>query len=89
MIWKIEISERAAKKIKKLDPVTRKRIQAKLMFIANLDYPQGQAKPLSGNLVGLWRIRVGDYRVICTFEEKNIIIFLIDIGHRNDIYNAY
>ena len=46
-------------------------------------------KPLSGNLVGLWRIRVGDYRVICTFEEKNIIIFLIDIGHRNDIYNAY
>ncbi|MBE3061911.1 MAG: type II toxin-antitoxin system RelE/ParE family toxin, partial [Cutibacterium acnes] len=43
-------------------------------------------KPLTGDLSGLWRYRIGDYRLICTLNDDRLIILALSIGHRRDIY---
>ena len=44
------------------------------------------ASPLAGEMSGLWRFRVGDYRVICNIDRGNLIITAVAIGHRKEIY---
>ncbi|EGF75734.1 toxin-antitoxin system, toxin component, RelE family, partial [Cutibacterium acnes HL099PA1] len=43
-------------------------------------------KPLTGDLSGLWRYRIGDYRLICTLNDNRLTILALSIGHRRDIY---
>ena len=75
----IEWTELAKKKLKKLDPVVRKRI---LSSVSNL--PHGDIKALSGPLKGYFRLRVGKWRVIFKKFGKNFII--VDIRHRESAY---
>ncbi|WP_156422988.1 type II toxin-antitoxin system RelE family toxin [Amygdalobacter nucleatus] len=55
--------------------------------IAKYDDPKLQGKALTGNLAGLWRYRVGDYRLICLIENHTLLILVLDIGHRRDVYD--
>ncbi len=50
------------------------------------DNPRSTGKALQGNLSGYWRYRVGDYRVICQIHDAKLIILVIDLGHRKDVY---
>ncbi|NLJ71143.1 MAG: type II toxin-antitoxin system RelE/ParE family toxin [Clostridiaceae bacterium] len=86
MAWKIEFSPRAFKAFNKIDKSSAIRILAKLEEISNLKDPKETGSPLTGILSGLWRYRIGDYRVICSIEYETIVIFVVDIGHRRDIY---
>ncbi|MDR3346095.1 MAG: type II toxin-antitoxin system RelE/ParE family toxin [Campylobacteraceae bacterium] len=52
-----------------------------------LENPRSRGKALVGNLSGLWRYRVEDYRLICKIEDNHFIILVIEIGHRNSIYD--
>ncbi|MFZ2727376.1 MAG: type II toxin-antitoxin system RelE/ParE family toxin [Methylococcaceae bacterium] len=54
--------------------------------LPNLDNPRQMGKALTGNFKGLWRYRIGDYRVICEIIDNELIIVAIEIGHRKDIY---
>ena len=54
--------------------------------LAQLDDPTTPCKALSGPLTGLWRYRVGDYRVILDIDRGNVAIVAIDLGHRSEIY---
>ncbi len=54
--------------------------------IGKLDDPRSRGKALTSNLVGLWRYRVGDYRVICDINDRELLILALDIGHRREIY---
>lgn len=66
MTWTIEYAVSVQKPVSKLDPQTRKRIRSYLEEkIGKLDDPRNQGKALTGSLSGLWRYRVGDYRIIC------------------------
>jgi mRNA interferase RelE/StbE len=38
------------------------------------------------NLAGLWRYRVGDYRLICRLEDNKLVVLVLKIGHRRDVY---
>lgn len=86
MAWKIEFLPRALRALKKLDPPTRRAILDALAEISELSNPTSRGKPLSGNLRGLWRYRVGNYRVICSIEHDELVILAMDLGHRSTIY---
>ena len=68
--------------MRKLDRQVSKRITAKLREISQLDDPRSIGKGLTGNLAGLWRYRVGNYRIICDIEDAVLVILVIDVAHR-------
>ena len=55
--------------------------------VRNLDDPRSRGKGLSSNLAHLWRYRVGDYRIICDIQDDKIIISVLRIAHRKEVYD--
>ena len=74
------------KKIKKLDRQVAKRILERLYGLAFLEHPQERCKPLTGPLVGLWRLRAGNYRVMLDIRTDVLVIVALDVDHRSRIY---
>lgn len=62
------------------------RILDELDEIAALDDSRSRGKALVGNLAGLWRYRVDDYRIICNIEDEVLVILVIDVAHRREVY---
>ena len=54
--------------------------------IAPASDPRSYGKPLTGPLGNLWRYRVGDFRVICSIEDEVLLILVVEIGDRKDVY---
>lgn len=86
MNWEIDLSPDAAKWLRKADPQTAQRIRAALRAIVTLDSPRNRGKALTRGLAGLWRYRVGDYRVVCDLQDARLVVLVIDIDHRSSIY---
>lgn len=87
MAWRIELTASAEKSLSKLDRTAAKRITTFLRErVASADDPRSSGKALAGQLAGLWRYRVGDYRLICEIEDGKLLILVVTIGHRGDIY---
>lgn len=87
MIWKVEFDNRARKELRKLDSQTQVRILKWLrQTIATDEDPRRTGKSLNGRMKGLWRYRVGNYRIISQIQDENILILVVRIGHRGDIY---
>lgn len=86
MPWKIKFSDRAEKQLRKLDKATAKRILKYLKENVVSD-PKAVGKYLKGNLADLWRYHIGDYRLICVFEHGELVILVLEIGHRREIYD--
>ena len=87
MAWTVEYAESVRKPVSKLDPQTRARIRSFLEEkIARLDDPRSQGKALTGPFRGLWRYRVGDYRIICDLVDGRLVILVVKIDHRSNVY---
>ncbi|WP_386689418.1 type II toxin-antitoxin system RelE/ParE family toxin [Lonepinella sp. MS14437] len=89
-IWTVLFADSAKKQLTKLmkkNPEQAKRIISYLKEVSRLDDPTDRGKPLVGNLSGLWRYRIGDYRVICQINNNELIITTVDLGHRREIYH--
>lgn len=86
MAWRIEIDKDVQRSMKKLDRNIAKRIIAKLREVSQLEDPRSTGKALVGNLAGLWRYRVGDYRIVCDIEDEVLLILVIDVAHRSKVY---
>ena len=85
--WLIEITRTATKQITRLDRQAQKSIQRFLRErLTPADDPRQWGKPLHGEKRGLWRYRVGDYRLICDIQDEKIIILVLELGHRKDVY---
>ncbi len=86
-MWTIEWERKALKDAKKLDKSARQRIVNYLEERILVDQnPYQFGKPLKGNKLGLWRYRVGDYRILCQIEENRLVVLVVAVGHRKDIY---
>ena len=83
-MYEILITEPAKKFLKKLDKNIKKRILDKIEELA--DDPK-KGIPLVGNLSGLWKLRIGDYRAIYKIFHDKLIVSVIKIGHRKNIYD--
>ena len=89
MTWKIEWDDRARKELRKLDSSVQKEILSYLRLrIMEANNPRVFGQSLSGNKAGLWRYRVGNYRVICKIEDDILVVFVIGVGHRKEIYES-
>jgi mRNA interferase RelE/StbE len=85
MAWKIEFAESAAKALGKLDKTMANRI-IKFLKERVEPNPKSVGEALQGNLAPLWRYRVGDYRIICDISDTTLVVTIVKIGHRKDIY---
>lgn len=83
---KVRLTDNFKKQLKKLDRSVSKRVYAFLDNLESLENPRSKGKALIGLLSGLWRYRVGDYRIICKIEDNNLIVVALEIGHRKHIY---
>ncbi len=85
--WQIEFEPAARKELKKLGNVSAARIIKTLEErIATLDDPRDLGKPLVGDWSGYWRWRMGDYRVIAKIVDKRIVILVVRVAHRREVY---
>lgn len=88
MTWQIEFDRRAQKEFQRLDRPARERI---LRFLTERiepsTDPRSLAEPLAGDaFAGLWRFRVGDYRLIAHFEDEVFLVLILRISHRRAVY---
>ena len=85
--WTIELKQTAEKQIRKLDRKAQESIISFLRGrVETADDPRQWGKPLRGEKRGLWRYRVGDYRLICDIQDDRIVVLVLAVGHRKDIY---
>lgn len=83
---KVIFSDKARKEFLKFDKPIQKQIQTFIVKLQKMQDPYSSGKALAGNLVGLWRYRVGDYRLICEIKNDTILVTVLHIAHRKDIY---
>jgi mRNA interferase RelE/StbE len=88
MAWKIEVSPAAERELNKLDVQQTRRILKFLHErVAKLDDPRSVGKALQGPRIGeFWKYRVGDYRLICKIEDDRVVVLVLRVGHRKEIY---
>ncbi len=88
MAYGVELSESADRELGKLDAQHRKRILKFLQErVAKLDDPRSIGKALRGSRLGeFWKYRVGDYRLICKIEDTRLVVLVLRVGHRKEIY---
>jgi mRNA interferase RelE/StbE len=87
MAWKIEFDPAALKELSKLDkPVEQRILRFLRERVARLDDPRQIGASLEGALSGLWKYRVGDYRIICSLEDARLVVLVLRIGHRREVY---
>jgi mRNA interferase RelE/StbE len=87
MIYELKYEAKAVKQIKKLDPATRKLIKSWFeKNLLNTDNPRQHGKGLTGSLSQYWRYRVGDYRILAEINDTEIVIIIVEVGHRREIY---
>ena len=83
MIYELKYEAKAVKQIKKLDPATRKLIKSWIeKNLLNTDNPRQHGKGLTGSLSQYWRYRVGDYRILAEINDTEIVIIIVEVGHR-------
>ncbi|MCW6680342.1 type II toxin-antitoxin system RelE/ParE family toxin [Aerococcaceae bacterium NML130460] len=87
MTYRLVLSEGARKQIKKLDKhvglMLANEMKKRLDGLSN---PRQHGKALIGDKKGLWRYRVGAYRIICDIQDDKLIILALEVGHRKNIY---
>ena len=87
MSWELEFDRRAIRELKKLSHNAKQEILGYLQSrIATEENPRRFGKELKANLSGLWRYRVGDYRIICKIQDEKLVVLVIAVGHRRDVY---
>jgi mRNA interferase RelE/StbE len=85
--WRVEISPRAERRLGKLAGRDRARILRFLAErIATAEDPRRVGKALSGPPPGLWRYRVGDFRVIVRIQDERVTVLVLELGNRREVY---
>ena len=87
MSWIYKFDQRALKELKKLGKQAQQEIVAYLdERVVNEADPRRFGKDLKADLVGLWRYRVGDFRILCQIVDGELLVLVVAVGHRKDVY---
>jgi mRNA interferase RelE/StbE len=84
--YTVTLSPAAERQLRKFDPHTRRRIQAALDLLADNPRPPA-AKQLVGG-AGEWRVRTGDYRIVYEIEDDVLLVLVLTMGHRREVYRT-
>jgi mRNA interferase RelE/StbE len=87
LAWRIDYTATAINRLRKLDkPLAKRIVEYMDMQVAVLENPRSAGKALTGPMGGLWRYRVGDFRVICEIQDGVMRVLVIELGNRRDVY---
>ena len=86
MTYEIALAPSAARQLRKFDPQVRRRIQAGLELLATEPRPPAATRLVGGS--GEWSVRTGDYRIVYEIEDDRLLILVLRVGHRREIYQA-
>jgi mRNA interferase RelE/StbE len=84
MTYRIQLAPAAVRQLRKLDPTARRRIQAAIELLADQPRPSGAKKLVGGD--GEWRVRTGDYRIVYEIRDEVLLVLVVAVGNRRDIY---
>jgi mRNA interferase RelE/StbE len=83
--YPIEVAPAAVRQLRKLDRAAQRRVQAAIELLATEPRPSGAKKLVGGD--GEWRVRTGDYRVVYEIHDTVLLILVVAVGHRREIYD--
>jgi mRNA interferase RelE/StbE len=87
LAWSVEFQLTARKQLAKLNKNVQVRIVDFFRYrVAVAENPRRLGKPLKGDKGEVWRYRIGDYRAICRIEDARIVVLVLQLGHRKEIY---
>jgi mRNA interferase RelE/StbE len=85
MAWQVIFTKKAQKQINFLDMAIQSRLKKAIVEKLMLN-PALYLEPLAGELGGYYKFRMGDYRLICTKENEKLIVIVVELGHRKEVY---
>ncbi|MFZ0530144.1 MAG: type II toxin-antitoxin system RelE/ParE family toxin [Propionicimonas sp.] len=85
MTYRVEVAAAAVRQLRKLDRPAQRRVQAAIELLAVEPRPSGAKKLVGGN--GEWRVRTGDYRIVYEIHDNVLLVLVVAVGHRREIYN--
>ena len=84
MAYTVEVAPAADRQIRKLDRETQRRVLTSLEKLGHEPRPQGSVKLQSAE--DLYRVRVGDYRIIYEISDRRLLVLVLKVGHRSEVY---
>jgi mRNA interferase RelE/StbE len=88
LAWTVEISDVAERQPRRLDRPVQKRLLDWLDDrLEGCKNPRHFGEPLRGGRAGLWRYRVGDYRIICEIQDERLVVLALAVGHRREFHS--
>ncbi|WP_366180257.1 type II toxin-antitoxin system RelE/ParE family toxin [Actinomyces timonensis] len=84
MTYRIELSPAALRQLRKLDGRARRRVQAAVELLAQEPRPVDAKKLVCGS--GEWRVRTGDYRIVYEIDDGVLVVLVLAVGHRREVY---
>lgn len=88
--WTAEFKPKAFKEFKKFDRKIQERVFNYIDFLINdCEHPRVVGKAMTGTLKKLWRYRTGDYRILCELQDNVMVILIVDVDHRKDVYDIH
>lgn len=85
MTYRVEVAPAAVRQLRKLTPDARRRVQAAIELLADQPRPNAAKKLVGGD--GEWRVRTGDYRIIYEIRDDVLLVLVLAVAHRRDIYH--
>ena len=86
MTYHVSLAPAAERQIRKLDPPARRRVQAAIELLAEQPRPPAATRLVGGG--GEWRVRTGDYRIVYEIDDGVLLVLVVAVGHRREIYRA-
>jgi len=83
--WSIETTHQFDREFKKLDRPMQRRVLRYLKDVEGLEDPRQRGKGLTANHTGVWRYRVGDYRILAQLIDNTLTVLALRVGHRRDV----
>ena len=87
MTYSVELAPAAARQLRKLDPSARRQVQGAIELLAQQPRPSAAKRLVGGD--GEWRVRTGDYRVIYEIRDHILLVLIVAVGHRREIYRRH
>jgi mRNA interferase RelE/StbE len=82
--YEVRLAPAAVRQLRKLDPPGRRRVQAAIDLLAEDPRPPGARQLVGG--AGEWRVRTGDFRIIYDIRDGELLVLVVTVGHRRDVY---
>ncbi len=86
MTYTVTLAPSAARQLRKFDPVVRRRLQAAIELLAVDPRPPAATRLVGGS--GEWRVRTGDYRIVYDINDDELVVLVLRMGHRREVYDG-